>query len=356
MALPSSYLLEDFTSFSNQRQATGRKVNKRDIYAMSEPYLRDKLSQEYTAASRDKDRSLEEKRIDSSIALNEKTFLQNIEDNKAARLLQEKQAKAQGRSAAITGATTIASTGLTAASLAPAGTFVTPVVTNAAGTVVAGGTPTAFGATTGAVGGSAAAGYAIGRVASAQSGSRNPRVGNEGEVGYQEGASTKDEQEGGWAGGIGGAAAGVGIGAAVGGPFAPVTAAVGGVVGFVVGYVAGSGESVICSELNRQGYLSDNVLELDCIYGKEHISKDVYIGYRLMADPIVRLMKKSKIFTQIVRPFGVAFAHETASRVNTEIKGSVLGKVILRLGVPLCRWVFKRAIKQSVKRRALWAS
>jgi hypothetical protein len=95
----------------------------------------------------------------------------------------------------------------------------------------------------------------------------------------------------------------------------PVGAVIGAAVGVVTDLV--SDASVICTELYYQGYLSAETLLLDEIHGRDEIDYETYAGYHKWAIPLVGLMQKSKIITQIVRPFGVAWANEMASRVDT---------------------------------------
>lgn len=161
----------------------------------------------------------------------------------------------------------------------------------------------------------------------------------------------------GWAGGIG---AGVGLGAkALGANKELSTAAgaasgaaygfiVGGPVGGVVGLIAGvlpnlfgGKEKVICTELYRQGFISKKIHLLDEAYAKVYIDKYTLKGYHLWAKPVVKLMRKSRIFTYMVYPFGKAWAYEMAHRVNPKVKGSILGKVLHGLGVPVCRFIGK---------------
>lgn len=60
--------------------------------------------------------------------------------------------------------------------------------------------------------------------------------------------------------------------------------------------------TVICTELFRQGLMDRKTFIMDVAYGiavsKQH--PDVYWGYRFVADPIVKSMKKSKAFTHFV--------------------------------------------------------
>ena len=147
-------------------------------------------------------------------------------------------------------------------------------------------------------------------------------------------------------GAMAGAGAGVAIGAYAWPAMGPWGMVIGGVVGGVGGWYA---SKAICTELNRQGYLSDDVLMEDQEYAVKYISPDVYVGYRILADPVVRLMQRSKLFTQIVRPFGVAFAYESANRINPKYKGSLLGKIIFKVGIPLCRMVYEQKVKRILR-------
>lgn len=119
---------------------------------------------------------------------------------------------------------------------------------------------------------------------------------------------------------------------------------VGAAVGVVYDVVADEVGTIICSELNRQGYMSDEILELDRKYRQKYVDKEVYEGYLILAQPIVDLMKKSVNFTKFIAPFALAWAHEMASRVDPKIKGSVLGKFINYIGQPLCRLAHQRRL------------
>lgn len=101
----------------------------------------------------------------------------------------------------------------------------------------------------------------------------------------------------------------------------------------------GGGGKIVCTELNRRGYLSDEVLAKDSECRKRHIPENVYAGYLTLFGPVVALMRRWKAFANIVRPFGVATAREMASRVDPNTRGNLLGKALLGIGVPLCRVV-----------------
>lgn len=133
----------------------------------------------------------------------------------------------------------------------------------------------------------------------------------------------------------GGAAAGLLAGAGWG--------AAGGPVGIAIGAIAGAvgGGSIICTELYYQGYLSKRVLILDGEHRLKNIDNDTYNGYVKWAKYIVSAMKKSKTVTKIVAPIGRAWAYEMAHRMDSRIPGSVFGKVLMKIGVPICRLIGK---------------
>lgn len=137
------------------------------------------------------------------------------------------------------------------------------------------------------------------------------------------------------------AASGATMGTMIGGP---VGAMVGAGVGYVVGTVKDISGTVICTELSRQGYIPKEVLTYEYDYRIRNIDTQAYMGYRQMADPIVRLMQKSKLITWMILPFGRGVAYEMAHRANPDIKGSRIGCFILKHGLPLCRWVARRRV------------
>ena len=169
----------------------------------------------------------------------------------------------------------------------------------------------------------------------------------------------------GWAGGVG---AGVGMGAralgankelsvaagaATGAAYGFMTGGpVGGIIGLVAGALPNLFDKVICTELFRQGYLSRKIHRLDEKYAKMYIDNDTLRGYHVWAKPLVCLMSKSRVITYLVYPIGRAWAHEMAHRVDPKIKGSVLGKILHTIGVPVCRFIGHRIkINRTKKRR-----
>jgi len=90
---------------------------------------------------------------------------------------------------------------------------------------------------------------------------------------------------------------------------------------------------VICTELHRQGYMTNEMLEKDKDYGKHVRATDpnVFIGYIWMARPIVKQMKRSEIFTDLISIPAMAWAKDMAG------EKSFFGKLINTICTPVCR-------------------
>jgi hypothetical protein len=102
------------------------------------------------------------------------------------------------------------------------------------------------------------------------------------------------------------------------------------------GYLLGKGGTVICTELHRQCLLSNDILKYDSLFRERYISDAEYLGYRILAAPVVWLLRKSARFTRFFSPLAVATATEMASRANVTINGTMQGKAVLAVMVPIC--------------------
>ena len=115
--------------------------------------------------------------------------------------------------------------------------------------------------------------------------------------------------------------------------------------GTITSPYGGGGSKIICTELCEQGYITKEVLDLDYRHSDNNMDLATKVGYWKWATPIVNLMRKSNIFTQIVKPFGVAWANEMAHREEpTKYSSNILGKLLMLIGVPLCRYIGKKEI------------
>jgi len=99
--------------------------------------------------------------------------------------------------------------------------------------------------------------------------------------------------------------------------------------------------TVICSELYRQGIIGHRMRRPGLLFAARE-GFDVYRGYRILADPIVERMQRSKGYTRIVAFLAVPTLKEMAYRLGYEERGTLRGKLVLAIGIPLCRWANRR--------------
>lgn len=92
-------------------------------------------------------------------------------------------------------------------------------------------------------------------------------------------------------------------------------------------------DSVICTELYRQGYMDLATYAKDAEYGRQLYkeSPEIVIGYHFWAKPIVKLMKKSPIFTKIISYPALKWARHIANEEN-----SIFGILAVNIGQPIC--------------------
>ena len=102
--------------------------------------------------------------------------------------------------------------------------------------------------------------------------------------------------------------------------------------------------TVLCSELNRQGVMSDELFSKDSLASKS-LSNTALKGYRLWAIPLVYKMRNSHSVTSFLTPFVMAFANELAGNSN------LLGKFELAIGIPLCELIYSiHRLKRKVNK------
>jgi hypothetical protein len=101
-------------------------------------------------------------------------------------------------------------------------------------------------------------------------------------------------------------------------------------------------DSVICTELHRQGIMSTELYLIDSSYGValRLRNPEVFEGYLVLGRPIAKLMRKSKLFTAIMAPPTMAWAKNMAGDHN------LVGGLISFIGMPLCTFIGK--IKLSI--------
>lgn len=104
------------------------------------------------------------------------------------------------------------------------------------------------------------------------------------------------------------------------------------------GIAAAIASSVVCTELHRQGFMDDETYEIDTRFGTvtKVMRPDVYAGYLKLASPLIPLMRKSKALSWIVNIFVRRWSEEMSHRMGVRKRGSLLGKLIMTIGFPLC--------------------
>lgn len=106
--------------------------------------------------------------------------------------------------------------------------------------------------------------------------------------------------------------------------------------------VGGMG-TVICTELYRQGIMSDELYAKEVEFGKT-VDPIVMLGYIFLATPIVKIMQKSKLCTTLCSYPAMAWARDMAGEEN------IVGSLLFMFGVPLCYFVGKLKLSFSGER------
>jgi hypothetical protein len=91
--------------------------------------------------------------------------------------------------------------------------------------------------------------------------------------------------------------------------------------------------TVICTELNRQGLLPDDLMEADSSFGAR-MPRVVMDGYHIWANPVVNMMQESPRVTQVVNAIAQPWAREMAYREGATTEGSYVGLLLMVVGIP----------------------
>jgi hypothetical protein len=97
-------------------------------------------------------------------------------------------------------------------------------------------------------------------------------------------------------------------------------------------------DSVICTELHRQGRMPTHIYLKDAEYGilLEQYYPEVLEGYHLLAKPVVKLMRASKLFSKLISYPALRWAYYIAGEEE-----SILGACIFHIGQPICAIIGK---------------
>ena len=116
----------------------------------------------------------------------------------------------------------------------------------------------------------------------------------------------------------------------------------------IIGLAATQVDTIICTELARQGYLSEKLRNLSSRFGQEKVPRGVYNGYIILANPIVKKMRKSKRFTKLVKFIALPIIREMAHCIDSTVEGSIMGKIGKFIGIPLCQMRFNKEVYKWV--------
>jgi hypothetical protein len=104
-------------------------------------------------------------------------------------------------------------------------------------------------------------------------------------------------------------------------------------------FTGGSKNTIICTELHRQGRITDRQRRYGLMYGKQ-VGYEVYAGYLNAAWPVVERMRESKWYSRLVELIAKPTIREIAHRVNPREKGSIFGSIVLHFGIRICLRVY----------------
>ena len=136
---------------------------------------------------------------------------------------------------------------------------------------------------------------------------------------------------------------GAGIGAAAGSVIPGLGTVVGGLVGAGVGLVIGFAEdvTVICSELLRQKKITERERTACVVFRFRHIPDDMFHAYLEWAEPIVRLMRTSRIANFFLLPFAMHFVGYMLS-VQAKVKPTITERLVWKYAWSRCEYIAHR--------------
>jgi hypothetical protein len=102
--------------------------------------------------------------------------------------------------------------------------------------------------------------------------------------------------------------------------------------------------TVICTELNRQGILSDEIYKKDAEYGAS-LPIEVVIGYHFWAIPVANKMSKSPLLTSLIKVPALKWAKHIAGEEK-----SIFGYACQYVGEAICA-VIGKAVLLTVKEK-----
>ena len=117
------------------------------------------------------------------------------------------------------------------------------------------------------------------------------------------------------------------------------------------GSSSSSNTRVICTELVRQGLMQPELQRLDARFTFARLSPFTVKGYHLWAVPYVRLMKRSKLATNIIEPIARCRAEEIVFQMGARPSPNWRGKLVRLVMEPVCwvlGWVYEKTVRLGV--------
>ena len=142
-----------------------------------------------------------------------------------------------------------------------------------------------------------------------------------------------------------GMAAGGALGMAIGGP-------IGAVIGTVAGgFVESVKEkiSVICTELNRQGLISDEDYKVHWDYTINKWNKDALKGYWIWAMPTAKKMKTNKLLTKFwhhIMKYKIQYIKYNLGKAKFTLKGYIYNLLVEQISLLISKFIPKKKIKE----------
>ena len=139
-----------------------------------------------------------------------------------------------------------------------------------------------------------------------------------------------------------GMTSGAAVGMAIGGP-------IGAVVGSVAGGIIEAIGSVICTELNRQGLISDSDYKIHWDYTINKWDKDELKGYWIWAMPTAKKMKTNKLLTKFwhhIMKYKIQYVKYTLGKTKFTLKGLIYNTLVEQISLGISKLIKNKKNKE----------
>ena len=107
----------------------------------------------------------------------------------------------------------------------------------------------------------------------------------------------------------------------------------------------GGGMSVMCSLMHEYGYIDDDVIAIDNLFGKllYETNPEIIVGYHAWAKPLTKFLRNHAIYIPLFAYATQAWAYEMAEQFGVVKKRSafsrLVGKIVMNGGKPVCGFI-----------------